>query len=104
MLERETLATDAAAEMTAAGTGKGLSFERFFTDGKSSPFDVGRMGEAHGADRNEKGVTIFRQEYVEVPKSWSQTATNIVTQQIFHGKPGTAQREEDRWATDQSAW
>jgi len=37
---------------------------------------------------NEKGVTIFRQEDVEVPKSWSQTATNIVTSKYFHGKPG----------------
>jgi len=38
--ERENPGTDAAAEMTAAGTGKGLSFERFFTDGKKSPFDA----------------------------------------------------------------
>jgi len=30
---------------------------------------------------------------VEVPKSWSQTATNIVTSKYFHGKPGTPQRE-----------
>jgi ribonucleoside-diphosphate reductase alpha chain len=38
-------------------------------------------------------VTIFRQEGVEVPKSWSQTATNIVTSKYFHGKPGTPERE-----------
>jgi len=51
------------------------------------------MGEAHGVDREREGVTIFRQEDVEVPKSWSQTATNIVTSKYFHGKPGTPQRE-----------
>ena len=36
---------------------------------------------------------IFRQEDVEVPKSWSQTATNIVASKYFHGKPNTPERE-----------
>src|SRR5262249_16811305 len=42
---------------------------------------------------NEKGVTIFRQEDVDVPKNWSQTATNIVASKYFHGKQGTPERE-----------
>jgi ribonucleoside-diphosphate reductase alpha chain len=92
-LSGKALATDAAAEMTATGTGKGLSFERFFTDGKKSPFDAVEWEKRTALIGNEKGVTIFRQEDVEVPKSWSQTATNIVTSKYFHGKPGTAQRE-----------
>src|SRR5882724_6713942 len=92
-LSGKGLATDASAEMTAAGTGKGLSFERFFTDGKKSPFDAVEWEKRTALIGNEKGVTIFRQEDVEVPKSWSQTATNIVTSKYFHGKPGTAQRE-----------
>jgi len=79
--------------MTAAGTGKGLTFQRFFTDGKKSPFDMVEWEKRTALIGNEKGVTIFRQEDVEVPKSWSQTATNIVTSKYFHGKPGTAQRE-----------
>jgi ribonucleoside-diphosphate reductase alpha chain len=86
-------ATDAAAEKTAAGRGKGLSFQRYFTDGKKSPFDAVEWEKRTALIGNEKGVTIFRQEDVEVPKSWSQTATNIVTSKYFHGKPGTAQRE-----------
>ncbi len=92
-LSGKGLATDASAEMTAAGTGKGLSFERFFTDGKKSPFDAVEWEKRTALIGNEKGVTIFRQEDVEVPKSWSQTAANIVTSKYFHGKPGTAQRE-----------
>jgi ribonucleoside-diphosphate reductase alpha chain len=92
-LSGKTPATDAAAEMTAAGTGKGLTFERFFTDGKKSPFDMVEWEKRTALIGNEKGVTIFRQEDVEVPKGWSQTATNIVTSKYFHGKPGTAQRE-----------
>src|SRR5213594_999275 len=91
-LNGKSLATD-TAEKTAASTGKGLVFERFFTDGKKSPFDAVEWEKRTALIGNEKGVTIFRQEDVEVPKSWSQTATNIVTSKYFHGKPGTPQRE-----------
>src|SRR5438128_6759765 len=91
-LNGKSLATD-TAEKTAVSTGKGLAFERFFTDGKKCPFDAGEWEKRTALIGNEKGVTIFRQEDVEVPKSWSQTATNIVTSKYFHGKPGTPQRE-----------
>src|SRR6202171_5530318 len=86
----KSLATDTVAEKTA---GKGLSFERYFTDGKKSPFDTVEWEKRTALIGNEKGVTIFRQEDVEVPKSWSQTATNIVTSKYFHGKPGSPERE-----------
>src|SRR6202165_3159913 len=86
-------ATDTAAEKPARGAGKGLSFQRYFTDGKKSPFDAVEWEKRTALIGNEKGVTIFRQEDVEVPKSWSQTATNIVTSKYFHGKPGTPERE-----------
>ncbi len=92
-LSGKSPAMDAAAENTAASTGKGLVFQRFFTDGKKSPFDAVEWEKRTALIGNEKGVTIFRQEDVEVPKSWSQTATNIVTSKYFHGKPGTPQRE-----------
>src|SRR5438270_1872345 len=86
-------AADMAEQKPPARTGKGLVFSRFFTDGKKSPFDAVEWEKRTALIGNEKGVTIFRQEDVEVPKSWSQTATNIVTSKYFHGKPGTPQRE-----------
>ncbi|MGC1417663.1 MAG: vitamin B12-dependent ribonucleotide reductase, partial [Candidatus Acidiferrum sp.] len=76
-----------------AGAHQGLPFERYFTDGKISPFDAVEWEKRTALIGNEKGVTIFRQEDVEVPKSWSQTATNIVTSKYFHGKPGSRERE-----------
>jgi len=85
--------TDTAAERTSARVGKGLAFPRYFTDGKKSPFDAVEWEKRVALIGNEKGVTIFRQEDVEVPKTWSQTATNIVASKYFHGKPGTDQRE-----------
>src|SRR6266481_4301196 len=75
------------------GTQSGLIFDRFFTDGKISPFDAVEWEKRTALIGNEKGATIFRQNDVEVPKNWSQTATNIVASKYFHGKPGTAERE-----------
>ncbi len=82
-----------ATETSAAVKTTGLKFERFFTDGKTSPFDAVEWEKRTALIGNEKGVTIFRQEDVAVPKNWSQTATNIVASKYFHGKPGTSERE-----------
>jgi ribonucleoside-diphosphate reductase alpha chain len=71
----------------------GLEFRRFFTEGKVSPFDSVEWEKRTALIGNEKGQTIFRQESVEVPKSWSQTATNIVASKYFHGKIHTRDRE-----------
>jgi len=76
-----------------SNAGKGLVFERRFTDGKTPAFDMVEWEKRTALIGNEKGATIFRQEGVEVPKNWSQTATNIVTSKYFHGKPGTSERE-----------
>jgi ribonucleoside-diphosphate reductase alpha chain len=84
---------DVAAEKTSARPGKGLTFSRYFTDGKRSPFDTVEWEKRVALIGNEKGATIFRQEDVEVPKTWSQTATNIVASKYFHGKMGTPDRE-----------
>src|SRR5579863_2432496 len=71
----------------------GLEFERYFTDGRMSPFDAVEWERRVALIGNEKGKTIFRQEDVEVPKGWSQTATNIVASKYFHGKLNTPGRE-----------
>ncbi|HVB56152.1 MAG TPA: vitamin B12-dependent ribonucleotide reductase [Candidatus Acidoferrales bacterium] len=83
-----TMQTD---QTTRRGTG--LEFQRRFTDGKISPFDKVEWEHRTALIGNDKGQVIFRQENVEVPKAWSQTATNIVASKYFHGKPNTPERE-----------
>ena len=90
-LHGKSVETGTRADQTSAR--KGLVFERRFTDGKTSAFDMVEWEKRTALIGNEKGATIFRQEGVEVPKNWSQTATNIVTSKYFHGKPGTSERE-----------
>src|SRR5271170_5982688 len=82
-----------AVETKKTGLKNGLFFERYFTDGRTSPFDAVEWEKRIALIGNEKGVTIFKQENVEVPKGWSQTATNIVASKYFHGKHGTPERE-----------
>jgi ribonucleoside-diphosphate reductase alpha chain len=71
----------------------GLEFQRRFTDGKTAPFDAVEWERRTALIGNDKGQVIFRQEDIEVPKAWSQTATNIVASKYFHGKPNTHERE-----------
>ncbi len=85
--------TEVAVREAMAVPGRGLVFGRRFSDGEKSPYDMVEWEKRTALIGNEKGVTIFRQEDVEVPKGWSQTATNIVASKYFHGKPESPERE-----------
>ncbi|HEX8837602.1 MAG TPA: adenosylcobalamin-dependent ribonucleoside-diphosphate reductase, partial [Candidatus Acidoferrum sp.] len=91
-LSGDSPATD-AVDKTTARKGQGLAFPRYFSDPKKSPFDAVEWEKRVALIGNEKGATIFRQDDVEVPKTWSQTATNIVASKYFHGKMSTPDRE-----------
>ncbi len=72
---------------------RGLTFARVYSDPSVSPYDAIEWELRTAAITSEKGETIFEQKNVEVPKSWSQTATNIVVQKYFHGRTGSPERE-----------
>src|SRR5574340_471381 len=93
MAEREAVSTATKRATTDTSTQRGLSFKRFFTKPEAHPFDEMEWELRTTTIQNEKGQVIFEQRNVEVPKDWSQTATNIVASKYFHGKLGTAERE-----------
>ncbi len=75
---------------------QGLSFPRYFTEGIESgttPYDLIKWEVRTASIANEKGEVIFEQREVEMPRDWSQTATNIVASKYFHGQAGTPARE-----------
>jgi ribonucleoside-diphosphate reductase alpha chain len=72
---------------------KGLEFRRYFTREGISPYDAVEWEYRTAAITSESGDVIFEQKNVEVPKTWSMTATNIVASKYFHGKRGTPERE-----------
>jgi ribonucleoside-diphosphate reductase alpha chain len=82
-----------SVRQTPQGSLKGLTFTRLYSDPSVSPYDAIEWELRTAAIMSEKGETIFEQKNVEVPKSWSQTATNIVVQKYFHGRIGSPERE-----------
>jgi len=74
----------------------GIPFPRYFTarlEPGKTPYDEVEWEIRTASIASDKGTTIFEQRDVEVPKNWSQTATNIVTSKYFHGKVGSPERE-----------
>jgi ribonucleoside-diphosphate reductase alpha chain len=71
----------------------GLKIKRYFSKKGVHPFDEVEWELRSAGITDEKGKVIFEQKDVEVPKTWSQTATNIVVSKYFHGLQGTEQRE-----------
>jgi ribonucleoside-diphosphate reductase alpha chain len=76
-----------------AKTVKGLRFARHFTPPGSHAFDLVEWERRTAAIIGEKGQVIFEQKDVEVPRSWSQLAINVVAQKYFRGGVGTPERE-----------
>src|SRR5437763_10276953 len=71
----------------------GLTFQRFFTEAGVDPFDEIEWELRSAVIGSEKGEVVFEQRDVEIPKSWSQQATNIVVSKYFRGQIGTLERE-----------
>jgi ribonucleoside-diphosphate reductase alpha chain len=75
-----------------ATTGSALAMKRFFTSPGTHPFDAVEW-ELRTARIGHGERVAFEQENVEFPKSWSQNATNIVSQKYFRGQLGNPARE-----------
>ncbi|HKI86454.1 MAG TPA: vitamin B12-dependent ribonucleotide reductase, partial [Thermoanaerobaculia bacterium] len=71
----------------------GIRFERKFTRAGEDPFELVDWEIRDALIMNERGETVFEQREVEIPKFWSQTATNVVVSTYFRGALGTAERE-----------
>jgi len=97
------------ASFTGRGA-RGLSFERRWTQPGVHPYDELTWELRTAEIKNESGGTVFVQQDVEVPATWSQLATNVVVSKYFRGHIGTPQREHsvkqliDRVVDTITAW
>jgi ribonucleoside-diphosphate reductase alpha chain len=76
----------------------GLQFSRQFTKEGVSPYDMFEYDYRTSVIKNPTGEVVFQMDNVEVPKQWSQIATDILAQKYFRkaGVPnedGTTGRE-----------
>ncbi len=80
-----------AEEIERTQAGSGLSFRRFFTHSGVNPLDELKYEKRTSVIANPDGSTVFKMENIEVPKDWSQLATDIIVSKYFRkaGVPGT---------------
>ena len=71
--------------------GSGVKFRRLFTRSGVDPLDEIKYEKRTSVITNPDGSTVFKMENVEVPKDWSQLATDIIVSKYFRkaGVPGT---------------
>src|SRR6059036_298851 len=72
---------------------KGLAFPRYFTKAGRHPYDELAWELRSAVINDERGQPVFEQHGIEVPTTWSQTATNIVASKYFRGLLGSPERE-----------
>src|SRR5690348_11522477 len=72
---------------------KTMPVARVFSDPKVKPFDQIEWDQRTAEITDDAGKVIFKQENVEVPKSWSVLATKVVVSKYFYGEQNTPERE-----------
>src|SRR3954451_2679374 len=87
--ERRTTSSEAR---TAQGR-TGMVVPRVFSTEGVSPFDQVDWELRTAEIKDEKGRAIFQQLDCEIPRAWSQLATNVVASKYFYGEINTPERE-----------
>ncbi|MBI4044264.1 MAG: vitamin B12-dependent ribonucleotide reductase [Candidatus Diapherotrites archaeon] len=73
---------------------KGLKIDRRFTKEGTNPLDEAEYEKRSSIIRNPDGSIVFELTGIEVPKSWSQVATDILSQKYFR-KAGVPQLDQN---------
>ena len=73
--------------------GEGITVERYFTRPGADPMAEVEWELRSALISGEDGRVVFEQRDVEVPRAWSQTATNVVVSKYFRGPLGSPRRE-----------
>src|ERR1700724_189141 len=73
------------APVNSAAPGRGVVLARFFTPAGVDPYSQVEWDLRAAVITGEDGRVVFEQKDVEVPRAWSQTATNVVVSKYFRG-------------------
>ncbi len=103
------------ATKTKASAKSGLQFSRRFTRDDISVYEMFEYDYRTSVIRNPSGETVFEMNNVEVPKQWSQIATDILAQKYFRkagvpqpdgslGRETSAKQVAHRMANGWKAW
>ncbi len=96
-----TLTPPAPSKSATAKTPPGLTFETHFATPGVSPFDEIEWDHRTAEITDDSGQAMFRQEDVEVPRTWSELATKIAVSKYFYGD-ATAGKDPKNGGREQS--
>ncbi len=85
--------TRRTTESTRSAPARKLKVTRRLSTEGVNPFEQIEWERRQASIGDDKGNTIFSQNDVEVPKTWSMLATNVVSSKYFYGAQGTDERE-----------
>ena len=92
-VEDRTSAAQGATGVRTAPTRRGMVVPRVFSTEGVSPYDQVEWDLRTAAIKDERGKVLFEQTNCEIPKGWSQLATNVVASKYFYGEINTPERE-----------
>lgn len=100
------MGTDLARSSTKSSSSKGaspdsaprLGLKRHFTSPGMHPYDEVTWERRSASIAGDGGAAVFEQDDIEIPKPWSQLATNVVASKYFRGATGSPERE---WSVKQ---
>jgi len=92
-VEQETPPVIADSPGSTTPAADGVRLTRHFTRTGEQPFSQIEWEQRSALISGENGEVVFEQHGVEIPKAWSQLATNVVVSKYFRGPLGTPQRE-----------
>ena len=92
--EERAVGVKERTEARSAGARSGMTVPRVFSTEGVSPYDQVEWDLRSAEIKDERGRMIFQQVDCEIPKGWSQLATNVVASKYFYGENGTAEREK----------
>ncbi len=84
-LDLEKMAPKTAERSQTGTPGRGIALDRFFTTPGVDPMNEVEWEMRTAIIAGEDGRVVFEQRDVEVPRAWSQTATNVVVSKYFRG-------------------
>ncbi|MBX3185024.1 MAG: vitamin B12-dependent ribonucleotide reductase [Polyangiaceae bacterium] len=97
MVGQETVTNKTSSEAgREKGAPSGLAFTRRYTEAGQGPFDQVEWQRRTSVITNPDGSVVFKMEGAEIPREWSQLATDIVVSKYFRksGVGGEASGQE----------
>jgi len=92
-MARSAATTTPKKRKKATKKNNGLVFERYFTTAGVDPYDTVAWELRDAVIGSPTGEIVFEQRNVEVPSTWSPTATNVVVSKYFRGHLNSPERE-----------